>query len=411
MSFRLTLILLNVLVIGGLLGVVFWRVFSLRRSPESTPANLTPFLEDEALEGRRLERVLGWTLLFSVVMILSLLAYFLWEPFRQPIMEDGFLERSVDRGAVLFANKASEHYNSEFSLLCADCHGVDGTGGVAIQTLQPEADECQLKKNKNNPDVPECAPQQVQWTAPNLTLAPLRYKRAQLIDIVTYGREGTPMPAWGVKSGKGPKNVQSINDLVNYLQSIKVTSDEAMKNAETAVDDYRKSADALVKGLQDESDKAAAALLEAQADPATSADDLDGLQSDADRLAAELALAITYRDDVEALTDGGVLFRLNCARCHTKGWSYYENDPANIDMAPLPAMGSGAYGPNLTNGSVLLQFPGKVGQQNQTTWVTDGVPEQGVYGVRGISSGRMPHFGKVLTKEQIAAIIEYERSL
>jgi mono/diheme cytochrome c family protein len=74
-------------------------------------------------------------------------------------------------------------------------------------------------------------------------------------------------------------------------------------------------------------------------------------------------------------------------------------------------MGSGAYGPNLTNGSVLLQFPGKVGKANQTTWVTDGVPAQGVYGLRGISSGRMPHFGKVLTKEQIQAIIEYERSL
>jgi mono/diheme cytochrome c family protein len=419
-SFRLSLILLNVLVIGGLLGVVFWRVFSLRRSPEPTPANLTPFLEDEALEGRRLERVLGWTLLFSVIMIITLLAYFLWEPFRGKDMEDLFLERSIDRGATLFANKASEHYNSEFSLLCADCHGVDGTGGVALQTLQPEADECQREKNKNNPDVPECAPQQVQWTAPNLTLAPLRYTRAQLIDIITYGREGTPMPAWGVKSGKGPKNVQSINDLVNFLESIKVTSEEAMKAADAAVTEYRTAAQNLVDngetgedraGLQVDFEEAQAALLEAQADPATSAEDLERLQSDADRLEAELAQAIAYRDDVETLTDGGVLFRLNCARCHTKGWSYFENDPANIDLPPLPAQGSGAYGPNLTNGSVLLQFPGKVGKQNQTTWVTDGVPEQGVYGLRGISSGRMPHFGKVLTKEQIQAIIEYERSL
>jgi mono/diheme cytochrome c family protein len=420
MSFRLSLILLNVLVIGGLLGVVGWRVFSIRRNPEPTPANLTPFLEDEALEGRRLERVLGWSLLFSVVMIISLLGYFLWEPFRQPLMEDDFLELSVERGATLFANETNDEYNSEFSLLCADCHGPEGTGGVALQTLQPEADECQTEENKNNPDVPECAPQQVQWTAPDLTLAPLRYSRAELIDIITYGREGTPMPAWGVKSGKGPKNVQSINDLVNYLESIKVTPEQAVKDAEAAVTNYRKSANDLVDngktgderaGLQVDFEEAEAALLAAQGDPSTSDDDLARLQGDADRLEAELAKAIAYRDDVEALSDGGVLFRLNCARCHTKGWSYFENDPANIDLPPLPPQGSGAYGPNLTNGSVLLQFPGTTGKAGQITWVTDGVAAQGAYGVRGISSGRMPHFGKVLTEDQIREIVEYERSL
>ncbi len=420
MSLRLTIILLNVVVIGGFLGVIGWRVFSIRRNPEASPANLTPFLADDVLEGRRLERVLGWTLLFSVLMIIALLAYFLWEPFRAEDMEDQFLERSIDRGAVLFANKASEHYESEFSLLCADCHGDEATGGVALQTLQPEADECQEEENKGNPDVPQCLPQQVQWSAPNLTLAPLRYSRAQLLDIITYGRPGTPMPAWGVKSGKGSKNVQSINDLVNYLESIKVTPEEAMEQATAEVDDYRQDAQNLVDngktgadraGLQVDVEEAQAGLAAAQADPTSSEDDLARLQDDVERLEAELAQAIAYRDEVEALSDGGVLFRLNCARCHTKGWSYFENDPANVDLPPLPAQGSGAYGPNLTNGSVLLQFPGEIGLANQVSWVTLGVDPQGQYGIRGISSGRMPHFGKVLTKAQILAIVEYERSL
>ena len=40
-----------------------------------------------------------------------------------------------------------------------------------------------------------------------------------------------------------------------------------------------------------------------------------------------------------------------------------------------------------------------------------GVPAFESYGTRGISSGRMPHFGAVLTKAQIEAIMEYERSL
>ena len=40
-----------------------------------------------------------------------------------------------------------------------------------------------------------------------------------------------------------------------------------------------------------------------------------------------------------------------------------------------------------------------------------GVPANEAYGIRGISSGRMPHFGAVLTKEQIEAIMAYERTL
>ena len=37
------------------------------------------------------------------------------------------------------------------------------------------------------------------------------------------------------------------------------------------------------------------------------------------------------------MNDGEMLFRLNCARCHTKGWSYY--DPNNLDGAAAAAAG------------------------------------------------------------------------
>ena len=43
-----------------------------------------------------------------------------------------------------------------------------------------------------------------------------------------------------------------------------------------------------------------------------------------------------------------------------------------------------------------------------TIWTT--FPYKG-YGVRGISSGRMAHFGNILSKKQIDAIIDFERSL
>jgi mono/diheme cytochrome c family protein len=420
MSFKLSLILLNVVAIGATLAVVGYYVFSKKRNPEPEPANLTPFLEDDALEGRRLERVLGWSLLMTAVMVIALVAYFLWEPFRTEAAEDQFRERSIERGAVLFANDSSEVYESEFSLLCADCHGPEGTGGVAQFTLQPEADECQDEENQGNPEETQCLPTLVQWRAPDLTRAPLIYSRAQLIEIITYGRPGTPMPAWGVKSGKGAKNAQSISDLVNYLQSLAVTAEQAQEQSTAAIEQYREDAQNLVDngatgearaGLQVDVEEASAALATAQADPSTSAADLERLSTDLERLEAELARAIAYRDEVVALSDGAVLFRLNCARCHTKGWSYFETDPTNIDI-PVPAeQGSGAYGPNLTGGAVLLQFPGEAGRLQQIAWVTTGVEKNGQYGLRGISSGRMPHFGTVLSKRQIEAIVDYERSL
>lgn len=411
MSFKLTLIILNVIAVAVTLAVVFWYVGSKKRNPESEPANLTPFLPDEQLEGRRLERVLATSLISAAIMLIALLAYFIWEPWRTEAGTDQFLERSIERGATLFANDQMDEYQSEFSLLCADCHGEEATGGTEQEIIESDLDECQQEENQGNVDVPQCLPIQVTWSAPDLTRASLIYSRAQLIDIITYGRPGTPMPAWGVKSGEGAKNAQSINDLVNYITSLAMTSEEATQQSTEAIDTYRDEAEAKVTDLQAAVDESTAALTAAQADPATSEDDLEVLTDELELAQEQLALATAYRDDVATLSDGAILFRLNCARCHTKGWSYFENEPERVDLPVLPPQGSGAYGPNLTGGAVLLQFPGKSGLLNQVAWVTDGVPANRAYGARGISSGRMPHFGSVLTKAQIRAIVDYEREL
>ena len=74
-------------------------------------------------------------------------------------------------------------------------------------------------------------------------------------------------------------------------------------------------------------------------------------------------------------------------------------------------MGGGAYGPNLTDGDVNSQFPPPNGESELFSWIAIGVPANQRYGIRGISSGRMPHFGAILTKDQIEAIMAYERSL
>ena len=113
--------------------------------------------------------------------------------------------------------------------------------------------------------------------------------------------------------------------------------------------------------------------------------------------------------------DGQVLFNVNCARCHTEGYSIGEPN--------VP--GGGAYGPNLTGGSETRQFPN---QQDMIDFITKGAEFGKPYGVRGIGNlapavrsgtdpgqamqgGGMPYFGTLLTPDQINAIVDYERGL
>jgi mono/diheme cytochrome c family protein len=97
-------------------------------------------------------------------------------------------------------------------------------------------------------------------------------------------------------------------------------------------------------------------------------------------------------------TDGQKLFEGFCARCHTEGFSYGQ-----------PGMpGGGAYGPPLIGGSTLRQFPTT---QLHEEWVAETAEFGKQYGTRGIAKGVMPFFGRVLSPEQIKAIVEYERTL
>jgi mono/diheme cytochrome c family protein len=100
-------------------------------------------------------------------------------------------------------------------------------------------------------------------------------------------------------------------------------------------------------------------------------------------------------------TNGKALFEGYCARCHTKGWSYGEPEEP----------GGGAFGPSLVDGATLRQFPNI---EDHVEFVTNSAGYGKPYGTRGVAgneSGGMPAFGKLLTKDQIRAIVEYERGL
>ncbi len=132
------------------------------------------------------------------------------------------------------------------------------------------------------------------------------------------------------------------------------------------------------------------------------------------------SIQISSKDALKESTkygnDGPAIFNAYCARCHTKGYSYGQPD----------TIGAGAYGPNLTNGDELRQFPNI---QDQLDYVTKGASYGKSYGTRGVGSmsadprldfetpgaamqgGGMPKFDEILTPDQIAAVVTYERGL
>jgi mono/diheme cytochrome c family protein len=326
------------------LGWLVYIVVNLRHRDETAPPgseielapNRKPYYDDDALEGRRLERVLGWGLIVMVVCAVGPLVYWLREPSRQAGAERGFQIRAEERGHSLFQPTDSPEHGAHFG--CATCHGSVGQGGVTRYSITDY-----LGRTR-----------QVQWAAPPVDTALLKFSKEEVRTILEYGRPNSPMPAWGVKGG-GPMNDQQLDDLVAYMESITITPEKARERSlAEALDEARR----LGKVTPD---------------------------------MAFPALAV----------DGESLFGANCARCHTKGWSYGEPE----------AMGGGAFGPNLTNGLTLRQFPDRA---EMIEFITDGSEYGEPYGVRGVGGdegGGMPGFGRVLTEAQILAIVDYVRNL
>lgn len=344
LSLRTALIVLNVLLGAFLLGVAFAAVRDRRRR-RVTPLNQEPYHDDDIMEGSRLERIQAWALALFAIIAVSLPAYWLIEPARQDEMDEQFLETSVEQGEELFASSGS----NEVALGCADCHGPEGQGGSAVQIVTIPRDDLEIAEGALDSQDRICAPSpdddeallcQVSWEAPSLNDVFLRFSREEINEIVTFGRPGTPMPAWGLEGG-GAKNEQSIGNIVDFIESIQISSDEAKAR---------------------------------QAD----------------------------------LTDGQQLYEANCARCHTKHWTYAPTFANSETFDILSVPGGGAFGPNLTGDVTLRQFPDI---QDHIDFILNGSDFQAAYGTRGIGSGRMPGFAQVLTEDQVRAIVEYERNL
>lgn len=422
MTFRQILILINVAAILAAILIIGYRVLSVRRIPKiETPRNLTPFLDDDELESSHLDRVLGWALFFTVIVALALPMYFVFEPSRQSAAKNGFDSRAVERGAILYANAEMPEYNATKSLLCANCHGTDLKGGSAPFVVKSEDPACDPDA-KASAKRPECLPQAVTWRAPALDTVMRRYQQSdptdlathdpreqQVREIITWGRAGTPMPAWGLESNLGVLNEQGISDLISFLYDKQITPEAAQQRSAAELATYKQAA-------ADNVDNNRTALEDAQAAAAKNPDDSD-LEKNVKVAQDNLDYSIAWKASIDTSSDGALGFQLQCARCHTKNWSWFDPSeaPPYAWMVPGP-QGGGALGPNLTAGSEVRQFPDTVGKtnagfDNQATFVSDGFLRNDPYGVRGISSGRMPFFVNLLTEQQINEIVAYERSL
>jgi cytochrome c553 len=336
--------------------------------------NRKPYYDDDQLETTKLNRTLASGVALLGVVAVGLPLYWLNEPSRQKGAEENSLRTFESRGAEIY----------ETGSQCVNCHGPEGSGGQASFTILNDDNNFVAKVN---------------WRAPALNSVLLRFDRDEVTKIIEYGRPGTPMPAWGAGGG-GPLSEQQIQNLIDYLASVQVSSDDAKREAQVGL--------AVELGLLDEADK-----------------------GDDDK--ADAAIAQIDYDD---LATGSAAFNLGqksgvgsgayaCARCHTRGWSIITDgedaiQPAGADVSQIIGYlpGSGSYGPSLDE-LVPRQF---YTVDELAEFISLGNVDGIGYGNIGQGDGMMPGFGDnpntptvegdgMLPPEIICSIARYESTL
>ena len=183
------------------------------RGDPKVPPNLQPFLTDEDLETKRLNKTLVTALFSSAFLAVALPAYFATESGRQQAFEERFEAESLNIGEALY-NLPGPDNPEGFG--CIACHSGGGAGGNADFT-DPRTGAS------------------VSWRAPSLNDVFYRYDREEVRYWLVWGRSGSPMPAWGVEAG-GPLNDQQLDFLLNYLESIQLTQEDALAEVDIEVD-------------------------------------------------------------------------------------------------------------------------------------------------------------------------------
>lgn len=346
-------------------------------------ANRKPYYDDGDLETKKLDRTLAMGLGLLAVVAVALPVYWLAEPGRQ----EGWVQTWDDT----FVARGEESYVGR----CSSCHGPEGTGGVAAHPLTRDDGSIEI----------------VSWKAPALNTVLTRYSKEEVLFVLNYGRGNTPMPPWGLVGG-GPLTDQQLDELVAYLESIQLGEDEMRAEVNDGL--VSRYVDGMVERAAEE------AGVEAL-DPEEAAAVAEDATATVEGFLAEGTYDYDFDGAASVAEFGEAMFNLdvaagayNCARCHTKGWSYDQPEES----------GGGFLGPNLTGSSTLRQF---TTFQDHVSFIVEGSERGQAYGSGGIGSGQMPGFGSnpnavddeaklapeqfMYTQQQIDAVVAYERGL
>lgn len=325
--------------------------------------NRKPYYTDEELEGPRLDRFLTMALVLLGIVALGLPFYWLAEPGRQ--------EGSVKRFEAVFASRGEELFNAN----CSSCHGQGAGGGVASYVLQ----------GKDGDFVAN-----VTWQAPALNNALLRFDREEIQYVLDHGRAFSPMQPWSTVGG-GAMNTQQIKNLIDYMQSVVLTSEEAQDQIRDGL--MARVTEELQVGVEDSAERTAISDRVEQTFE-ESATDAEALQT----------LGLVTGEEEAQTKLGELMFNneaasgsYSCARCHSQGFSYGRPG----------AVGSGAFGPKLWD--VASKFND---QAQLSTFIDEGCAVGKLYGRQSqCKSGMMPAFGTQYTQEQLDAVTAYVATL
>jgi mono/diheme cytochrome c family protein len=354
-------IVVAILVIGFVIAVVS----NMRRGRAEVgaelelAANRKPYLSDEELEGRKLDRTLFSALVLVAVVAITLPLYWLAEPGREKGEVQHFDKVFVARGLDVYLNKAK----------CVNCHGPNGVGGAASYTLL----------NANGDYVAS-----VQWLAPALNTVLYRYSEAEVNNILEYGRPPSPMPAWGSLGG-GPLSDQQLLDVIAYLRSIQLPANTASANLNTEIAKVCKPDAANVCTLY-------------------------GTTPDAKW--KTLGEALFNLGEYDGFASGAWA----CARCHTVGWSIGMPEQPGAGGGLGPNLTNGSELRQFDTAALQQAFVsvgstlgkgyghGGMGSGQMPAW---GINPNG----SDPTTATMSPAQTMYTENQIAAIVAYERGL
>lgn len=326
-------------------------------------------IEDEELEGPRLNAALFSAAGLLAIIAVALPVYWLAEPGRQEGAVESFNETFVERGQAIYETGAQ----------CVNCHAGGGVGGIASFIVN----------DQNGQFV-----SQVNWNAPALNNVLYRYSEDEVRYVLNWGRPGTPMAAWGAPGG-GPLTTQQLDELIAYMWSFQLSQDE-----------MRAEVNGLVEGIDPE---LAARLAEVNKSN-------EGIES------PETANRLSRADEIAL---GEILFNnqgvgagsYSCSRCHVPGAVYGQ------PWQPFGRLQYGAFGPDLTG----VETQATTQQHFSLVW--EGMEEGKQYFSRRQGNPQMPGFGLnpnagqsdkgvpdlgeagMFTPAEVWAIVTYERNL